>query len=62
MEILLHTQEELGHLPRKLYFQSDNCGRDLKNQYVLSFFNLLCQLNIFEEILVSHLPKGPQCT
>ena len=58
VEVLLHTQEELGSLPRKLFFQSDNAGRDLKNQFVLSFFNLLCQLDIFEEVLVSHLPVG----
>ena len=58
MEVLLHTQQELGHLPRKLFFQSDNCPRDLKNQFVLAFFNLLCQMDIFEEILVSHLPIG----
>ena len=57
VEILLHTQAELGSLPRKLFFQSDNCPRDLKNQYVLSFLNLLCHLDVFEEVLGIGTPK-----
>ena len=31
-DILMKVQEMLGKLPQKLLVQSDNCGKDLKNQ------------------------------
>ena len=57
-EILASVQTELKKLPRKLMIQSDNCGKDLKNQYVLAFYYLLVELDIFDEVLVSHMPPG----
>ena len=56
--VLLKFQRQLGRLPRKLLVQSDNCSKDLKNQYVLAFYYLLVELNVFEEVLVSHMPPG----
>ena len=57
-DLLSYSQDKLQKLPRKLLFQSDNCHRDLKNQIVLSFFYLLVDLDIFDEILVSMMPIG----
>ena len=34
-DILLHVKKKLGNLPRKLLVQTDNCKKDLKNQYLL---------------------------
>ena len=57
--VLLTLKKDLGgKLPRKLFIQSDNCGRDLKNQNVLAFYWILVDLDIFEEIIVSHLDVG----
>ena len=58
VDVLQRTQEELGHLPRKLLIQHDNCAKDLKNKHLLSFYWILCEKNIFEEILVSMMPVG----
>ena len=57
-EVLRHVQSKLGSLPRKLFIQSDNCSKDLKNQYVLSFYYTLVEMNVFEEIVITHLPVG----
>ena len=57
-EILVSVQTELKKLPRKLMIQSDNCGKDLKNQYVMAFYYLLVELDIFDEVLISHMPPG----
>ena len=52
------TQEKLGQLPRKMMIQTDNCCRDLKNQFLLSYFYLLVDLDVFDEILMSNMPIG----
>ena len=57
-DVLYHIQMKLGQLPKKLFIQTDNCGRDLKNQFVFTFYWTLVDLNIFEEIIVSHMPVG----
>ena len=57
-DALEFSQERLGKLPRKLLVQTDNCSRDLKNQFVLSYFYLLVERGVFDEILVSHMPIG----
>ena len=44
-DVLELVQERLGKLPRKLMIQTDNCWKDLKNQYVLSFYYFLVQIN-----------------
>ena len=56
--VLLEIQSQLGRLPRKLLVQSDNCSKDLKNQFVIAFYYLLVEMNIFEEVLISHMPPG----
>ena len=39
-----------GSLPRKLAVQLDNCVRENKNKFVLSFLALLVELGVFEEV------------
>ena len=39
-----------GSLPRKLAVQIDNCVRENKNKFVLSFLALLVELGVFEEV------------
>ena len=51
MNVFEYCQVNLGKLPKKLYIQSDNCCKDLKNQYVLAFYWILVEINIFEEII-----------
>ena len=58
MKVLEFCQLKLKKLPKKLAVQTDNCSKDLKNQFVLAFYWTLVDLNIFEEILVSHMPVG----
>ena len=55
---LVFTQDKLGQLPRKMMVQTDNCCRDLKNQYLLAYFYLLVDLAVFDEILMSNMPIG----
>lgn len=44
------TMMEATGLPKKLYIQLDNCGRENKNQYVFAFLSLLVELGIFSEV------------
>ena len=48
-DILMKVQEMLGKLPQKLLVQSDNCGKDLKNQIgeLLMKFSLNYKLGLF---------------
>ena len=57
-DILLYVQGQIGKLPRKLFIQSDNCGKDLKNQIVLAFYYFLVEIDVFDEIMVTHMPPG----
>ena len=57
-EILFYMQSKFGQLPRKLMLQTDNCVKDLKNQIVLSFYYLLVEKNIFEEVKITSMPVG----
>ena len=58
MKVLEYSQTKLGSLPKKLFIQTDNCSKDLKNQFVLAFYWTLVDRNVFEEIIVSHMPVG----
>ena len=58
VDLLIYCQSKLGSLPKKFMFQSDNCHKDLKNQYLLSFFYLLVELNVFDEIEMNQMPVG----
>ena len=57
-DVLMGVQQSLGKLPKKVFIQTDNCSRDLKNQFVFSFYWTLVDLGIFEQITVSHMPVG----
>ena len=57
-DVLIFVQEKLEKLPKRLFVETDNCSRDLKNQFVLSFYWILVDIGIFEEIIVSHMPVG----
>ena len=56
--ILSSLQSRFGSLPRKLMLQTDNCGKDLKNQILLAFYYFLVERNIFEEVTVTSMPVG----
>jgi hypothetical protein len=47
-----------GPLPKILYLQMDNCGRDNKNRYVLSYLCSLVARKIFDKIELAFLPVG----
>ncbi|XP_077864883.1 uncharacterized protein LOC144350661 [Saccoglossus kowalevskii] len=55
LEVLVAAK---NHLAKVLYLQLDNCFRENKNRYVLSFMSLLVELDIFEEVYVNFLPVG----
>ena len=57
-KILSSLQSKIGQLPRKLMLQTDNCVKDLKNQIVLSFYYLLVEKNIFDEVIITSMPVG----
>ncbi len=44
--------------PPKLFIQVDNCTRENKNRYFLSYIECLLMWNVFKEIEVSFLPIG----
>ena len=60
VKVLIHTQQQLGWLPKKLFLQHDSCVKDLKNQYLLAFYWILVDVErkIFEEVMVSMMPIG----
>lgn len=45
-------------LPRKLFLQMDNCGKDNKNRWVFSFLSLLVAKGIFEEVQLNFMMVG----
>ncbi len=47
-----------GPLPRTLFLQLDNCVRENKNQYLLSYLDALIQWSVFDCIEVGFLPIG----
>jgi hypothetical protein len=55
---LLKTQNDLGKLPSVLHLSLDNCWRENKNRFVLSFLAALVQLDILCEINVTFLLVG----
>ena len=47
-----------GPLPKKLFVQMDNCTRENKNRFVMSYFDALIRWGVFDEIQVGFLPVG----
>ena len=45
-------------LPRKLFIQLDNCSRENKNKFVMSYLDALVRWGVFDEIEVGFLPVG----
>ena len=54
----LNTKRDEGPLPTKFHVQLDNCSRENKNKYALSYFEMLVMLGVFESVEVSFLPVG----
>ena len=43
------------NIPKVLYLQLDNCGRENKNKYVLAFLCLLVELGVFDKVSITEL-------
>ena len=56
--LLIETQQDLGKLPAVLHLSLDNCWRENKNRFVLSFLASLVQLDILSEINLTFLLVG----
>ena len=57
-KILKETQTDLGKLPSVLHLSLDNCWRENKNRFVLSFLAALVQLDILSEVNLTFLLVG----
>ena len=57
-KILKETQDDLGKLPSVLHLSLDNCWRENKNRFVLSFLAALVQLDILSEVNLTFLLVG----
>lgn len=51
-----HARE--GPLPRRLFVQLDNCTRENKNKYLLSYLEALVLWRVFDSVEVGFLPIG----
>ena len=47
MKTLVRVLETTGRIPPILYLQMDNCWRENKNQYMMTFLSLLIKLKVF---------------
>ena len=58
--VMLHTRTLTpdGSLPRTLYVQLDNCGRDNKNKYFIAWLAHLVDSRIFSVVEINFLPVG----
>jgi len=50
MKTLVRVLETTGRIPPILYLQMDNCWRENKNQYMMTFLSLLIKLKVFVKI------------
>lgn len=46
------------HLPLVLFVQADNCSRENKNKYFMSYLEMLVAMGVVVEVFVSFLPIG----
>ncbi|XP_066926716.1 uncharacterized protein [Clytia hemisphaerica] len=58
LNILVLILSRRTSLPDTLYLQMDNCYRECKNQYVVSFLALLVHLEVFKKIKLNFMMKG----
>ncbi len=54
----LNSRRNRGVLPRILFVQMDNCTRENKNRYLLSYLESLVSLDLFDVVEAGFLPKG----
>lgn len=47
-----------GDLPNVLFVQLDNCTRENKNRFFMSYLQCLVHWKVFNEIVASFLPIG----
>lgn len=50
INVLLRVLLRMESIPDRLYLQMDNCWRENKNQFVLTFLGVLVQLDIFKKV------------
>lgn len=53
-----HKYQEEGRLPPTMFIQVDNCTRENKNKYFLSYLESLVARGVFQSVQVSFLPVG----
>ena len=58
MKLIETFVEDFGTLPRKLNVFADNCWRENKNRFVLSFLESLVRLDVFMEVTMNFLVVG----
>ena len=51
INVLLRVLLRMDEIPERLYLQMDNCWRENKNQYVLTFLGVLVYLGIFQKVM-----------
>lgn len=56
--VLNKKKAECVKLPEILFVQADNCTRENKNRYFMSYFQMLVACGVFVEVQVSFLPIG----
>jgi hypothetical protein len=56
--LLLEVQQDMGKIPPVLHLSMDNCFRENKNRFLLSFLAALVQQNILSEVNVTFLLVG----
>ena len=54
----LNRKATEGPLPKKLFIQMDNCTRENKNKFVMSYLDALVRWGVFDEIEAGFLPVG----
>ena len=50
INVILHVILRMESIPDKLYLQMDNCWRENKNQYVITFLAMLVKIDIFKKV------------
>ena len=50
LNVLLLVLERRAHIPDILYLQMDNCFRENKNQYIISFLAVLIMQGLFTKV------------
>ena len=50
INILMRALLRMDSIPDRLFLQMDNCWRENKNQYVITFLGVLVYLDIFKKV------------